>query len=71
MMANKRDEAAGFKCARFIRVSVPLEVEQFLILCVSNRQNQAATFGELRPKRFGHRRRCGGNEDCIERSKVR
>jgi hypothetical protein len=71
MMADEGHEAARFQSARLEGVPVPLKVKQFLILRITHRQDQPAAFRELRTKRLGNPRRCGGDEYGIKRSKVR
>ena len=71
MMANKGHEAARLECARLVRISVPFEAEQFLIVGTSYRQNQPATVCQLGTKWFGNRGRCRRDEYRLEGSKVR
>jgi hypothetical protein len=71
VIANEGYEPARFQGACLERIPVSLNVEQFLILRVAYRQNQPATFGELRTKRFRHRWRRRGNEYRVKRGKFR
>jgi hypothetical protein len=68
-MANEGHEPARFQGARLERISVSFNVEQFLILRIAHRQNQPATLGKLRAKRFRHRWRRCGNEYRVKRGK--